>query len=349
MSVYTVYLRRPAGKRDRRCDPFWESGSFGSTGCHTSNLLQPRRSPLTVGDRLVFLQGSHGEVRAIAMTPPIRVGGQLARLEALWDPEYRPLPYAQAALFINNAGRTDFPSLLAMLAGVRCDTPCSSVGSKFRSRCTPLDLPLAAELAAWFDRSHDQAAEYFDAICHANHPWYKHVSRSSWSDPEVRAQRYREFGGSLGAELGGNSTAGPSSRCESSSTGAGKSDSLFGPDPEPGPGPVASTAASTVWIGRWHFRYCRDGWQLNADREARRRKARQKRGAVPLVLQDTGANQVSVVRRGERPLTRMPAVVTVATGRCDVGGCVPTSIATREQVLGGTLQYVCLACCEGTV
>lgn len=224
MNIYTVYLRQPAGLHDRRCDPFWEFGSFGSTGCHSSNLLHPRRSPLTAGDRLVFLQGSRGEVRAIAMTPPIRVGGKSARLEALWDPAYRPLPYALAALFIDNAGRTDFPSLLAMIKGVRRDTPCSAVGSKFRSRCTPLDGTLAAELVAWFDRVHDQATEYFDAICHTDDRWREYAARSQWANSEVRAQRYQEFGGSLSRNVNKDSSVGSSSKCRSSSTETTQSD-----------------------------------------------------------------------------------------------------------------------------
>jgi hypothetical protein len=238
MNIYTVYLRQPAGLHDRRCDPFWEMGSFGSTGCHSSNLLHPRRSRLTAGDRLVFLQGSRGEVRAIAMTPPIRVGGHSARLEAQWDPEYRPMPYAKAALFIDNVGRTDFPSLLAMLDGVRRDTPCSAVGSKFRSRCTPLERTLAAELVAWFSRSQDPATEYFDAICHANDPWRNHALQSGWSDPEVRAQRYREFGGNISRLVVSSASTGSSFRCESSSTRTGKTRSpgaSLGPDAGPEP------------------------------------------------------------------------------------------------------------------
>lgn len=234
MSIYTVYLRQPAGLHDRRCDPFWEVGSFGSTGCHSSNLLHPRRSPLTAGDRLVFLQGSRGEVRAIAMTPPIRVGGTSARLEALWNPMYRPLPYARAALFIDNAGRTDFPSLLSILDGVRCNTPCGAVGSKFRSRCKPLEHTLSAELVEWFDRSHDQAPEYIDAICHANDPWREHASRSGWSDPEVRAQRYQEFQGTLGPTVGNAPPAELLSRFELSLNGESKSDSSCSRCSEPG-------------------------------------------------------------------------------------------------------------------
>jgi hypothetical protein len=235
MSIYTVYLRQPAGLHDRRCDPFWEFGSFGSTGCHSSNLLHPRRSPLTAGDRLVFLQGAPGEVRAIAMTPPIRIGGHSARLEAQWDPAYRPLPYAQAALFINNAGQTDFPSLLAMLKGVRRDTPCSAVGSKFRSRCSPLDSALAAELIAWFNRSHGQAAEYFDAICRRNDRWHQYASQSGWADAEVRAQRYREFGGNLGKDVAGESFERSSSRCGLSSKRAEKPGASLSTGPALGP------------------------------------------------------------------------------------------------------------------
>lgn len=233
MNIYTVYLRQPAGLHDRRCDPFWEFGSFGSTGCHSSNLLHPRRSPLTAGDRLVFLQGSRGEVRAIAMTPPIHVGGQSSRLEALWDLKYRPLPYAQAALFIDNAGRTDFPSLLPMLDGVRRNTPCSAVGSKFRSRCRPVDPALAAEIAVWFDKSHSQVSNYFDAICHSDDPWREYAMRSGWSDPEVRAQRYKEFGGNLTGETVSDLYAELPSKCVTTCIRSDRSSLVLSPNLQP--------------------------------------------------------------------------------------------------------------------
>lgn len=242
MNVYTVYLRQPAGMDDRRCDPFWEFGSFGSTGCHSSNLLHPRHSPLTAGDRLVFLQGSSGEVRAIAMTPPIRVGGNSARLEALWDPAYRPIPYAHAPLFIDNSGRTDFPSLLAMLKGVKRDTPCSAVGSKFRSRCTALDKPLAMEILTWFEGPRGRANAYFDAICHAGNPWLNHASRSGWANPAVRSQRYVEFGGTLSFNEHSKSSEETSS-CFLAHTVVDKPCSSPKPKPQPSPELGAKSAS----------------------------------------------------------------------------------------------------------
>src|SRR5690349_18822148 len=109
MRLYFVCLRRPSGYKDRRNDPFWEFGSFGSTGCHSRNLLHPVRSTLRDNDRLVFVQGGDGESRVIALTPPIKIGGSLHKLEVLWDKSYRPLSFMNAPILIDNQGNTDFP------------------------------------------------------------------------------------------------------------------------------------------------------------------------------------------------------------------------------------------------
>jgi hypothetical protein len=57
--VVLVLLRRPnrSNPREMRSDPFWEFGSFGCTGCHTTNLMNIRRADELAGVRFGFAQG----------------------------------------------------------------------------------------------------------------------------------------------------------------------------------------------------------------------------------------------------------------------------------------------------
>jgi hypothetical protein len=69
-NVFCVALRRPHNRTDKRPDPKYEKGSFGSTGCHSDNLLSDaglRQSRIQKGDRLVFVQGN----RVVFVTPLI--------------------------------------------------------------------------------------------------------------------------------------------------------------------------------------------------------------------------------------------------------------------------------------
>ena len=44
--VVIVCLRQPIKDNpdEKRSDPFWEFGSFGCTGCHSTNLMNPRNA-----------------------------------------------------------------------------------------------------------------------------------------------------------------------------------------------------------------------------------------------------------------------------------------------------------------
>jgi len=41
-NLFVAYLRRPYNLDDLRKDPYYLVGSFGTTGCHDTNLLNPR-------------------------------------------------------------------------------------------------------------------------------------------------------------------------------------------------------------------------------------------------------------------------------------------------------------------
>lgn len=57
--VIMVTLRRPnlSVPGEMRTDPLWEFGSFGLTGCHKRNLMNPRNVDILDGARLAFAQG----------------------------------------------------------------------------------------------------------------------------------------------------------------------------------------------------------------------------------------------------------------------------------------------------
>ncbi|MGQ4875968.1 MAG: hypothetical protein ACP6IY_18025 [Promethearchaeia archaeon] len=64
--IFPCYLRTPISSRDKRNDPYYKYGNFGSTGCHSTNLLNPK----TIQDRffseniislLMFIQGGKPE------------------------------------------------------------------------------------------------------------------------------------------------------------------------------------------------------------------------------------------------------------------------------------------------
>ena len=195
--LYFVYLRQPARKDDRRCDPFWEFGSFGLTGCHRANLMHPTRSPLQTGDQLVFLQGGHGEIRVVGLTPPINVqrGGHL--LKVRWDRSYKPQPYHSAPVLIDNEGSSNFDAVRKLLAGVKCSTYCGRAASKLRSRSKPIEDPeLISQIWNWFDQPQlSVASNYLEVIRSPSSEWLQRGLSAGWADVEERAHRFAERSG----------------------------------------------------------------------------------------------------------------------------------------------------------
>lgn len=91
--VYCVSLRMPSNRKDMRIDPKYEIGSFGSTGCHSRNLLSEKgfkEGRIRRGDRLVFVQGN----KVVFATPPIRRLEQVPHKKGkynvpVWNPNWR--------------------------------------------------------------------------------------------------------------------------------------------------------------------------------------------------------------------------------------------------------------------
>lgn len=159
--VIVVLLRRPnrADACERRDDPFWEFGSFGCTGCHRRNLMNPKRSSELEGARFAFVQGGELGFRLVHVTPPITTRILGATCEVGWSPTEMPLAYAAAPLVLNNQGRSDIPELAAMASGVRRSTPVARFSSAFRSRRTPLAGVVGAAVAATYQDFRDRGAQ----------------------------------------------------------------------------------------------------------------------------------------------------------------------------------------------
>ncbi|MBZ5555579.1 MAG: hypothetical protein LAO21_22970 [Acidobacteriia bacterium] len=165
--IIIVHLRRP-NKRDPRDDPFWEFGSFGITGCHDKNLLNPKKTKELIGVRLAFAQGGMEGTRLVLLTPPIRSLEKIG--EALWSPRTMPFRYKAAPLLVDNEGRSDFIQLKRFISDTARDSCVAQFASRFRSRRRPLESSIANELIKVYERLRkaaprkDIARNYVDAL-----------------------------------------------------------------------------------------------------------------------------------------------------------------------------------------
>jgi hypothetical protein len=183
--VFIVCLRQPGSTRDYREDPYWEVGSFGCTGCHQTNLLNPAAKHIPNRARLAFAQGGRLGVKLVLLTPAVQVAPQGDTLEVKWKPRM-PFRYADAPLLVNKRGDTDFPSFKLYVAKSKSASWLQKLSSKCRSRAQALPPAVAAELIERFDATRAKAARrlladtYLDAIpewaswearSKADHPW----------------------------------------------------------------------------------------------------------------------------------------------------------------------------------
>jgi hypothetical protein len=171
--VILVMLRQPkmSISEESRSDPYWEFGSFGSTYCHSRNLMNPRRALELNGAQFAFAQGGPAGIRLVHVTPPIRMRirkkGALA--EATWTPAEMPLRYDSSPLLVDAAGQSDCPALLQDIRGVRRSTWLGKFASAFRSRRCPVAGVIGAELLRtyhnWREAHADRiATHYIDAL-----------------------------------------------------------------------------------------------------------------------------------------------------------------------------------------
>ena len=107
--VFIVCLREPGSKTDYREDPYWEVGSFGCTGCHSRNILNPTGQHVADGARFAFAQGGSAGTRLLFVTPEIKLRSFGELTEATWQPPEMPFKYLDAPLLIDSDGETQFP------------------------------------------------------------------------------------------------------------------------------------------------------------------------------------------------------------------------------------------------
>lgn len=151
--VIVVHLRRPRlnDPKDSRRDPFWEFGSFGLTGCHSKNLMHPKRADELKNARLAFMQGGQESMKLVFLSPPVRVivyDNDI--VEARWKPTM-PFKFTFAPLVINNSGKTLFPKLKQTFESVSRDTWVRKFSSKYRTKSSCLPDLVAREVINVFD------------------------------------------------------------------------------------------------------------------------------------------------------------------------------------------------------
>jgi hypothetical protein len=146
--VVIVHLRRPnqKDKKEARPEPFYEFGSFGCTGCHKKNMMNPKRIEQLNGFRLAFAQGGPDEFRLIQLTPPVTYVKHKNRCELKWDKSAVFFKYQNAPLLINNDGRSNFPFFKKMFQKVNRPTLVAKFSSKFRTRREPLPNDVASKM-----------------------------------------------------------------------------------------------------------------------------------------------------------------------------------------------------------
>ncbi len=157
--VIIVHLRQPVKHRkdESRADPFYEFGSFGCTGCHRTNLMNPKKLHELNGARLAFAQGGPLGFRLVHLTPPIETKFHGRRGEALWSPAVMPFRYEHAPLLVNAEGNTAFPKLKEWIRSTLRKTWPAKFSSRFRSCRTDLPNVIADEMIRVFKTSRAKA------------------------------------------------------------------------------------------------------------------------------------------------------------------------------------------------
>jgi hypothetical protein len=147
--VIFVLLRRPNqnDKKETRPEPFYEFGSFGCTGCHKKNLMNPKKIEQLDGVKLAFAQGGPDGFRLIQITPPVTCVKHKNRCELKWKPDgAKFFKYQTAPLLINKDDDSEFPFLKKILQDGDRSTGEGQFSSYFRSRRRPLENAYSQEI-----------------------------------------------------------------------------------------------------------------------------------------------------------------------------------------------------------
>jgi hypothetical protein len=169
--VIIVMLRQPRSRADEsRSDPYWEFGSFGTTGCHSRSVMNRSQIAELDGCRFAFAQGGPAGFRLVHVTPVLRARylEDAAVCEAKWNPAEMPLRYDKAPCLIDNAGQTDFPSLKVYFQNVRRTSWVARFASAFRTTRRPVSGVVGLELLRIYEQHRGNsgaiAGDYVDAL-----------------------------------------------------------------------------------------------------------------------------------------------------------------------------------------
>jgi len=172
-NVFIIVLRQPdqSDPTEKREDPFWEFGSFGSTTCHMKNLLNPKCAKTRLeGARLAFAQGGPQGFKLVMLTPKVIVDDSKEPCEVLWKPQRMPFRYLRAPLLVDEDGRSDFEFIRRLVRRGNCTSPVSQFSSNFRTKSEPLGSAQAKALIRAYDSKfkrasrHAFAETYLDAL-----------------------------------------------------------------------------------------------------------------------------------------------------------------------------------------
>jgi hypothetical protein len=156
--LYIAILRRPGNKEDeKRSDPFWEFGSFGITGCHTHNLLNPKKAVRLKDSRIAFVQGGPEGFKLLLITPPVNYNLVDEKCEIIWEPYNLPFKYNTAPTIVKNGSQSNFNYIVDLVKDCNRTTDEGKFASAFRSKTSPLDKKVADKLLRDFEKLYKKA------------------------------------------------------------------------------------------------------------------------------------------------------------------------------------------------
>jgi hypothetical protein len=168
--VVVVMLRQPylSNPGEKRSDPFWEFGSFGTTGCHRTNLMNPKKLSEHEGARFAFAQNGPSGIKLVHLTPPVMTRQHRGCGEVNWEPKAMPISYRDAPVLIDNSGYSDFQKITTVFKDVNRSSPIAKFSSKFRTRRQPLKSDIGDEIVDVYDNFRNRgiliANTYIDAL-----------------------------------------------------------------------------------------------------------------------------------------------------------------------------------------
>ena len=186
--VVVIKLRTPNTISDARFDPYYELGEkacFGATGCHRSNIMNPKTVYKNlVGFRAAFVQNGINqetgvsEQRLIMLTPVIQqediliLGSGEDKVALLrWNGNETPaLAFSSAPVVISNNGE-GIQELISAAEASKRSTLVAAFGSQFRSRVKPLSEVASNDLVKlWESALNDKAVVFAESYAQTMSP-----------------------------------------------------------------------------------------------------------------------------------------------------------------------------------